>query len=126
MRARVFVVDDDADVRFLVRRVLSRDGWDVVGEVSDGRQAVDGIRRLHPEVVLLDLRMPTAGETVLPQILATAPSCMVVIFTSLAPIDGHAERLLQMGAWAYYDKSEVRRLPQLLAADYEQFHRCKH
>jgi CheY-like chemotaxis protein len=56
---RVLLAEDDADHRDLTRRFLEQDAAaEVVGYVSDGRQALTEITRLHPDVVVLDLGMP--------------------------------------------------------------------
>ena len=56
---RVALVDDQAIVRAGLARILSpEDGFDVVAECSDGREAVDRLPALQPEVVLMDIRMP--------------------------------------------------------------------
>ena len=65
---RVALVDDQAIVRAGLARILSpQDGFEVVAECADGRQAVDELPALAPEVVLMDIRMP-----VLDGIAATA------------------------------------------------------
>jgi DNA-binding NarL/FixJ family response regulator len=57
---RVAIVDDQAIVRAGLARILSpEDGFDVVAECADGRQAVDDLPPLRPDVVLMDVRMPT-------------------------------------------------------------------
>jgi DNA-binding NarL/FixJ family response regulator len=56
---RVAIVDDQAIVRTGLARILSpEDGFDVVAECADGRQAVDELPALRPDVVLMDVRMP--------------------------------------------------------------------
>jgi DNA-binding NarL/FixJ family response regulator len=56
---RVAIVDDQAIVRAGLARILSpADGFEVVAECADGRQAVDELPALHPQVVLMDVRMP--------------------------------------------------------------------
>jgi YesN/AraC family two-component response regulator len=65
---RVAIVDDQAIVRTGLARILSpADGFEVVAECADGRQAVEELAALRPEVVLMDIRMP-----VLDGIAATA------------------------------------------------------
>ncbi len=54
---RVLVVDDEDDIRKLLGRVLSRKGYDVV-EASDGRQALERMEEVEPDVVLLDAMLP--------------------------------------------------------------------
>ena len=56
---RVALVDDQAIVRAGLARILSpADGFEVVAECADGRQAVEQLPPLHPDVVLMDIRMP--------------------------------------------------------------------
>lgn len=55
---RVVLVDDQAMIRAGLRGILEDAGITVVAEASDGGQGVDAIRRNHPDVVLMDLRMP--------------------------------------------------------------------
>ncbi|MDX1658779.1 MAG: response regulator [Nitriliruptorales bacterium] len=120
----VVVVDDEPDVRFLVRRLLDRrDGWELVGEAADGAEAADVVEELQPDVVLLDLMMHTPGEEALPHILKVAPKTMVVVFSAAPSTDADRRRLLDLGAFAYHQKSEASDLLKLLAADLALFRR---
>jgi DNA-binding NarL/FixJ family response regulator len=59
MSIRVLLVDDQALIRAGLRMVLeAEEDIEVVGECADGTQAVDRVRRLKPDVVLMDIRMP--------------------------------------------------------------------
>ena len=59
MSVRVLLVDDQALIRAGFRMILEAEGdIEVVGECADGTQALDSVRRLKPEVVLMDIRMP--------------------------------------------------------------------
>jgi len=59
---RLLLVDDSADLRFLVRTAVeSRGGFEVVGEAGDGRLAIEVARETAPDVILLDLDMPSMG-----------------------------------------------------------------
>jgi DNA-binding NarL/FixJ family response regulator len=80
---RVALVDDQAIVRAGLARILSpADGFEVVAECADGREAVDDLPAVRPDVVLMDIRMPrldgiaataelTAGEDALPVLVLT-------------------------------------------------------
>ncbi len=58
MATTVFVADDHQIVREGLKALLERDGFKVVGEAADGREAVKLVETLHPEVAVLDLAMP--------------------------------------------------------------------
>jgi DNA-binding NarL/FixJ family response regulator len=59
MSIRVLLVDDQALIRAGFRMILdAEEDMEVVGECADGTQAVDSVRRLSPDVVLMDIRMP--------------------------------------------------------------------
>jgi len=77
---RVALVDDQAIVRAGVARILSpEDGFELVAECADGREAVERLPGLHPDVVLMDIRMP-----VLDGVAATAqlrPLTVLVLTT---------------------------------------------
>jgi NarL family two-component system response regulator LiaR len=103
---RVLVVDDHKLVRQGLRFLLGQEeGIDVVGEAADGEQAIDSVRRLRPDVVLLDLLMPRLdGVSALPEIKSARPEARVVVLTS----DQDDERIVQAirgGATSYLLKS---------------------
>ncbi len=80
---RVLIADDVAQVRQDLRIALElAGGVDVVGEASDGRQAVDLAARLRPDVVLMDLEMPVLnGCEATRQVKARWPTCRIVALT---------------------------------------------
>lgn len=82
-RCRVILIDDAADLRTLVTRLLNRDGrFEVVAEAGDGRAGVEAVREQQPDAVLLDLAMPEMdGLQALPLIRKACPAAKVVILT---------------------------------------------
>ncbi|HET8652249.1 MAG TPA: response regulator transcription factor [Gaiellaceae bacterium] len=85
----VLLVDDDDLMRAGLRSVLSSDETiSVVGEASDGRAAIEEIRRLRPDVVLMDIRMPGMdGIAATREILATSPELKIVVLTTFEQDD---------------------------------------
>ena len=102
--ARVLLCDDCAPVRELVRLVLEVEGIQVVGEVGDGGAAIEEAGRCQPDVVLLDLSMPTMdGLEALPEIRRVAPQARVVVLSGFDnPLI--VERALELGAVRYVEK----------------------
>jgi two-component system chemotaxis response regulator CheB len=98
---RCLLVDDSRSFRAVLRHILSRaPGVEVVGEASDGHEAVSLVRTLRPDVVTMDVRMPHRdGLSALEEIMRVAPTPVVVVS---AEADGLAQQLsfraLQLGA----------------------------
>jgi CheY-like chemotaxis protein len=92
---RVLIVDDEPDIRFMLHVVLEAFGAVVVGEAGDGDEAVGLAGELQPEVVVLDLMMPTvSGFVALPRIREIARDARVVVCTA-ARVDAEVEEALR-------------------------------
>jgi DNA-binding NarL/FixJ family response regulator len=89
MSVRVLVVDDDDLMRAGLRAVLSSDDTiAVIGEAADGRAAVDEVRRLQPDVVLMDVRMPALdGIAATERIVASVTDARILILTTFEDDD---------------------------------------
>jgi DNA-binding NarL/FixJ family response regulator len=115
---RVLVVDDCADLRNLVRlRLTTTDDFSVVGEASDGEDAIAQAAHLQPDIVVLDLSMPRMdGLEALPAILRVAPATRVVVFSGMN--EGAAARqALAAGADRYVVKgTPLKELVESMAA----------
>ena len=98
---RVLVVDDVELVRTGLRMILDAEpDLEVVGTASDGVEAVSEVRRLRPDVVLMDIRMPGLdGLAATRHILGTAgmPPCKVIMLTTF-DVDEHVYEALRAGS----------------------------
>lgn len=112
---RVILADDQPLVREGFRRVLSRaDGLVIVGEAADGMQAVDAARRVSPDVIVMDIRMPVLdGLTATERILAADPHVRVLVLTTF-DVDEYVFRALRAGASGFLLKDTP--LDDLVAA----------
>jgi DNA-binding NarL/FixJ family response regulator len=83
VRPTVLIVDDHADFRTSARALLEAEGFDVVGEAADGERAITEVRRLRPDVVLLDVQLPDLdGFAVAEQLAARGGGAVVVLISS--------------------------------------------
>ena len=106
---RILIADDHLIIRQGLRLILeTEDGFDLVGEASDGAEALRLCADLHPEVVLMDLRMPGMdGLTAIEKLHAIQPEIAVVILTTYNE-DDLMLRGLQAGARGYLLKDTDR------------------
>ncbi|HUZ68616.1 MAG TPA: response regulator transcription factor [Candidatus Saccharimonadales bacterium] len=103
MSTRILIVDDQALVRAGFRLVLeSEKDFEVVGEAADGDEAVDAARRLQPDVILMDVRMPRMdGLEATRRILAGAPDQPRVVMLTTFDLDEYVYAALQAGACGF-------------------------
>lgn len=99
---RVLIADDHPVVRSGIKGILAADpGFEVVGEASDGAEAVTLTQRHRPDVVLMDLRMPALdGAAATARIKASAPRTQVLVLTTY-DTDSDIVRALDAGAIGY-------------------------
>ncbi|RRS00509.1 response regulator [Glycomyces terrestris] len=111
---RVLIADDHPVVRDGLRGMFARGGdIEVVGEASDGREAVDRALALGPDVVLMDLRMPgTDGVTAIRELAALGAAAKVLVLTTY-DTDSDVLPAIEAGAAGYLLKDaspeELRR-----------------
>jgi DNA-binding NarL/FixJ family response regulator len=82
MAARILLVDDFQGIRRGVRSLLLREPVEICGEAENGREAIERVRELHPDLVLLDLMMPVMdGMAAAHEIHRIAPATKILFFT---------------------------------------------
>jgi len=83
-QTRILVVDDSSVVRQQLRRLLERyPEWEVCGEAIDGREAIEKVSELKPDLVLLDFAMPVLnGLKSAQSILKQFPETLILLFTT--------------------------------------------
>ena len=102
MAIRILLVDDQALFREGLHTLLSvHDDLQVVGEASNGQEAIDAVAKLTPDVVLMDLRMPVLnGVAATKQITESAPNSRVIVLTTFDD-DDYVFDGLRAGAVGY-------------------------
>ena len=115
MTIRVLVVDDQSMVRAGLRMLLAGEpDIDVVAEAGNGREAIAQVARFHPDIVLMDIRMPVVdGLEACRRILAADDSVRVLVLTTF-DIDEYVYEALRAGASGFVLKDDPPE--QLIAA----------
>ncbi|MBI4338198.1 MAG: response regulator transcription factor [Chloroflexi bacterium] len=105
---RVVLADDHAMVRAGLRALLSAEGdIEVVGEASNGMEALEAVKALRPDVVVLDIVMPgPSGLEVAQRVLEGAPECKVVFLTMHREFH-YLSAALKLGASGYVLKTDA-------------------
>ncbi|WP_179471206.1 response regulator [Mycolicibacterium vinylchloridicum] len=108
---RVVVADDDVLLREGLASLLSRSGLEVVGQAGDGTELLDLVRAEHPDLAIVDIRMPpthsTEGLDAARLIREEAPNTAILVLSAHVDVD-HALELLSGGqAIGYLLKSRV-------------------
>jgi DNA-binding NarL/FixJ family response regulator len=103
---RILIADDELQIRHALKQIIEQhDGWTVCGEASNGLEAVEKAAQLHPDLVLLDISMPSLdGLSALPRIKQQSPQSGVLILTLHESLD-LARLSSSAGAWGYMTKS---------------------
>ncbi len=103
----VLIVDDQAPFRDVARLVVDMaEGFEVVGEATDGMSGVRAAAELHPALVLMDLNMPDIdGFEATRRIRAEAPEVRVLVLSTHDPAD-YRDQAVAAGAFDFITKSE--------------------
>jgi len=110
MKLRILIADDHEVVRRgLCTLLQSHAGWEICGEATDGRVAVEKARQLKPDVVILDIGMPNLnGLAATRQLVQQDPTCKVIVLT-ITDSDQVIREALDAGARGFVLKSDAAR-----------------
>ena len=81
---RVLIADDASFMRQMIRDIIEAEGFEVVGEATDGVEVVERFKELHPDLVMMDIVMPKrSGIDAVKEILALDPTAKVAMVSAL-------------------------------------------
>ena len=84
MANRILIVDDAAFMRMMIKDILSKNGYEIVGEAADGAQAVQLYQETLPDLVTMDITMPEMdGITALKEIKKVNPQAKVIMCSAM-------------------------------------------
>ena len=123
-RTRVIIADDEALIRMDLREMLTNLGYLVVGEVADGRSAVNQARELRPDVVVMDIKMPDMDGIEAAKVLTEerlAPTVLLSAYGQRELVD----RACEAGVVAYlvkpYREEELAPAIEVALARFREF-----
>jgi DNA-binding NarL/FixJ family response regulator len=108
MARTVLIVDDHPSFRATARALLESEGFEVVGEAKDGREAIEQTERLRPEVVLLDVQLPdTTGFEVARALAHSNGGGPAIVLVSSRDGSDYGDEIPACGARGFVPKGEL-------------------
>ena len=84
MLAGILITDDTAFMRMTLRNILSKNGFDIVGEAADGLQAIDKYKSEKPDLVTMDITMPNMdGITAIKEIMSFDAGAKIIVCSAM-------------------------------------------
>jgi two-component system, response regulator PdtaR len=123
-RTRVIIADDESLIRMDLREMLTNLGYLVVGEVADGKSAVNQARELRPDVVIMDIRMPDMDGIEAAKVLTEERIAPVVLLSAYSQRE-LVQRAREAGVVAYlvkpYREEELSPAIEVALARFAEF-----
>lgn len=113
---RVVIADDEKHMRLLMKTAITKMNYQVVGQATNGQEAVELFEKERPDLMLLDINMPfKTGDMALQEILGQHPDARVIMLTAVAEMET-VEKCINLGAINYIRKdtpiSEIAKIIQ--------------
>ena len=126
---RVVIAEDEAIIRLDLKELLQEEGYDVVGETGRGDEAVELVRDLRPDLVILDIKMPGMDGLAAARTIAGERLAAVLILTAFSQHD-LVDQARDAGALAYlvkpFQKSDLIPAIEMALGRFEQIVSLEH
>lgn len=123
-RWRIIIADDESLIRLDLREMLTHLGYDVIGEAGDGRSAMELARRLRPDLLIMDIKMPDFDGISAAEELTRERIAPVVLVTAYSD-QGLVERAREAGVVGYvvkpFREAELMPVIELSRARFDEF-----
>ncbi len=104
----ILIVDDHPSFRASARILLESEGYEVVGEAADGESALQAVKELHPQVVLLDVQLPGIDGFKVAELLSRLDGhAPAVVLTSSRDAADYGSCIAASGARGFVPKAEL-------------------
>ncbi len=124
MPTRIILAEDDSVIRMDLREELQRQGYLVVGDVGDGQSAINLARELHPDLVIMDIRMPVLDGIEAARALTSERLAPVMLITGFSDNE-LIERAREAGVVSYITKpfrdSDIKPAIEIAIARFQEF-----
>ncbi len=107
MPTSVLIVDDHPSFRLSARRMLEADGYAVVGEAADGAAAIEAVRELEPDLVLLDVQLPDIDGFEVAERLRARSGGPAIVLTSTRESSDFGEEIAASPVQGFVTKGEL-------------------
>ncbi|CCW35792.1 response regulator receiver and ANTAR domain protein [Chthonomonas calidirosea] len=116
-RLRIVIADDEPIIRLDLKKMLEDSGYEVVGEAGDGIRALELVRNLKPDVVILDIKMPEMDGIDAARVITEEKIAPVLLLTAYSQID-LVNRAKDAGVYSYLVKpfKQADLMPQIEVA----------
>ncbi|HBY93329.1 MAG: response regulator [Ardenticatenaceae bacterium] len=127
-RTRIIIADDESIIRMDLKEMLTALGYLVVGEVGDGRSAVNLARELRPDLIIMDVKMPDMDGIEAAKILTEERIAPVLLLTAFGQRD-LIERAKEAGVVGYlvkpFRESDLTPAIEVALARFEEFRKLE-
>jgi len=115
MKSRIIVAEDDPITRMDICEMLTNVGYDIVGEATDGLQAIDLCRKYRPDLVLMDINMPRLDGIQAAQLIMSEDLVDSLMILTAYSGKEFIEKVKELGALGYIVKpiDETKLIPQI-------------
>jgi len=102
--AKILVCDDSDFMRNKIAEVLKEDGHEIVGEAKDGKEVVEQVKKIKPDLVTMDILMKPDGVQAIKDIKKTSPATKILIISILEDQQAEIVEGIRLGADGYIGK----------------------
>jgi CheY-like chemotaxis protein len=104
---KILVIEDSRILQAGIKRTLTKAGHDVIVS-SDGQEGLEAASKVHPELILLDMMLPTMMGTDVLRALKSQPTTKdIAVFVLSGLSQSNQDKLLRAGATRYFEKSDL-------------------